>query len=79
MRSVSMSGIQERSARFVERCNTAVGRTPDIFVRVINSPLEQWSVLTNESADGLVEAKTASDLTHVDMPMQPFTPMLAIA
>ncbi|KAH8169572.1 cytochrome p450 domain-containing protein [Sarocladium implicatum] len=31
MRDVSMTGIQERSAKFVERCRVATNSTPDIF------------------------------------------------
>lgn len=38
MRSDSMSGIQQRAARFVARCEASIGQSLDIFVR----PLHQF-------------------------------------
>lgn len=33
MRPASMSGIQERAAKFISRCEKSAGRSLDIFVR----------------------------------------------
>ncbi len=35
MRSDSMSGIQQRAARFIARCEESIGQSLDIFVSVL--------------------------------------------